>query len=236
MSWIVYAGAAAAAAGALAGLLYVVPYFIKWSQRRQSRILCQRQRCLVLTYDDGPNREITPRLLDLLSSHGARATFFLRGDHAAGNPGLVDRIVGEGHEVGCHSARHYHPWRTLPWRLNGDMTEGYRLLSPWMRPDAPFRPPYGKPFLPVFVGLALRRARLAWWTIDSGDTFASRPPVERTLASLQSAGGGVVLMHDHREDSDAHGRYVLEMTERLLRQARDDGLAVKRFSELFPAS
>ncbi len=233
MSSVAYGTAAIVITVCVIAAMYVAPYAIKWRQRRELRALCRQQRCVVLTYDDGPSKDITPQLLDLLSSHRALATFFLRGDQAVTNPHLVDRIVSEGHEVGCHSARHYHPWKTLPWKLTSDMNEGYRLLSRWIRPNGPFRPPFGKPFLFVFIGLALRRSRLAWWTIDSGDTFTARPPIEHTLAAARSAQGGVILMHDRRENNASHSQYVLEMTDRLLQMARSERLAVKRMSELF---
>jgi peptidoglycan/xylan/chitin deacetylase (PgdA/CDA1 family) len=228
------ATAAVATVGAIAGL-YVAPYVTKWQQRRELRALCERQRCLVLTYDDGPSADITPSLLDLLSTQRAQATFFLRGDHAVANPGVADRIVSEGHEVGCHSARHYHAWTTLPWKLTRDMVEGYRLLSPWMRSDGLYRPPFGKPYLPVVLRLAARRARMAWWTIDSGDTFAVRPSIEKTLQAVKAARGGVIVMHDCKKNSPSHRAYVLELTARLLSLARSEGLALKRFGEVFGA-
>jgi peptidoglycan-N-acetylglucosamine deacetylase len=224
-------GAAAIAAALV--VLYALPYAVKMLQRRRLRTLCRAQRCIVFTYDDGPSSDITPPLLDLLAKHGAQATFFLRGDHAVDNPRVVDRIVTEGHEVGCHSARHYHPWTSMPWKLSRDMLEGYRLLAPWIRADAPYRPPFGKPFLPVFVRLALRRAKLAWWTVDTRDTYAARQPIDETVAVLRAAGGGVVLMHDRRDGNEGQLDYVLEATERLLRMAREEGFGVKRLCELY---
>jgi len=226
--------AIAISTGALTAM-YVAPYALKVSQRRALRALCKQQRCIVLTYDDGPSNDMTPALLDLLSSYRASATFFLRGDHAVGSPRLVDRIVNDGHEVGCHSAHHYHPWTTLPWKLTWDMLEGYRLLSPWMRQNGLYRPPFGKPYLPVFIKLASLGARLAWWTIDSGDTFTTRPPIERTLDAARSERGGVILMHDRKGNDDRHRSYLLEMTERLLQLAQNEGIAIKRFGELFSA-
>jgi peptidoglycan-N-acetylglucosamine deacetylase len=235
MSSIALGGAALAALASVFGGMYVAPYAMKLRQLRELRTLVNRQRCLVLTYDDGPSSEITPPLLDLLLSYRAQATFFLLGKHAVANPRIADRIKGEGHEVGCHSAHHYHPWTTLPWRLRADASEGYRLLSPWISDRALYRPPHGKPYLPVLLMLALRRARFAWWTIDSGDTFTTRPPVERTLEAVRNAGGGVVLMHDRKKDSHAHRRYVLQLTEHLLQLARNEGLTVKRFSDVLSA-
>lgn len=231
MSSITYGAAAVTMASALAAM-YVAPYAIKRRQRRELREICRQRRCLVLTYDDGPSSDITPPLLDLLASHQALATFFLLGKYAVANPRIADRIVSEGHEVGCHSASHHHPWTTLPWKLTQDMAEGYRLLSPWMQQDGLYRPPHGKPYLPIYLGLAQRRARFGWWTIDSGDTAQPRPPIEGTLAALRSEEGGVVLMHDRRSNNESHRYYVLEATDRLLRLARSQGLAVKRLGDL----
>lgn len=63
-------------------------------------------RTLVLTFDDGPDPAWTPAILDVLARHRARATFFVTGAHAARHPGLVRRILAEGHEIGHHTATH----------------------------------------------------------------------------------------------------------------------------------
>lgn len=222
----------AALAGAVPLGLYAGPYVLKRQQLRALRALCARQRRLVLTYDDGPSEDITPPLLDVLAVHRARATFFLLGKHALVHRDVSDRIVREGHEAGCHSAWHRHPWTALPWRLTADLDEGYRQLAPWVREDAPYRPPHGKPFLLNTLQLARRRSRMAWWTIDSGDTFPERPPIAEVLERVRRAEGGVVLMHDRRRDCPDHRGHVLELTDRLLALARQEGLLVSRFSEL----
>src|SRR5688572_27804750 len=59
-----------------------------------------------LTFDDGPDELVTPRLLDLLRQRNARATFFVLTDKAATRPDLVRRIVEEGHEIGLHFDNH----------------------------------------------------------------------------------------------------------------------------------
>jgi peptidoglycan-N-acetylglucosamine deacetylase len=62
---------------------------------------------LALTFDDGPSPWTEP-LLDILASHGARATFFVIGRHAEKHPGVLKRIADEGHEIGNHTWS--HPW------------------------------------------------------------------------------------------------------------------------------
>ncbi|HEX6129478.1 MAG TPA: polysaccharide deacetylase family protein, partial [Candidatus Limnocylindria bacterium] len=69
---------------------------------------------LALTFDDGPDPEWTPRLLDALGAAGVRGTFFLIGERAARAPGLVRRMVSEGHEVGNHSWSHRSLWLCGP--------------------------------------------------------------------------------------------------------------------------
>src|SRR5262245_35801576 len=64
---------------------------------------------LSLTFDDGPDPEHTPRILDQLSRLGVRATFFVVGERAAAHPDLVKRIVNEGHEIGNHTWTHAAP-------------------------------------------------------------------------------------------------------------------------------
>src|SRR5206468_4992188 len=59
-----------------------------------------------LTFDDGPHPEFTPRLLDILDKHRARATFFMLGENARRHPDLVQRVAQVGHVIGNHSWDH----------------------------------------------------------------------------------------------------------------------------------
>ncbi|CAM5384282.1 hypothetical protein SALBM135S_06990 [Streptomyces alboniger] len=61
---------------------------------------------LVLTFDDGPDPEWTPKVLDVLKEHDAHGVFFVTGTMASRYPGLVRRMVDEGHEVGLHTFNH----------------------------------------------------------------------------------------------------------------------------------
>jgi peptidoglycan/xylan/chitin deacetylase (PgdA/CDA1 family) len=61
---------------------------------------------VALTFDDGPDAVITPKVLDVLKKHDMKAVFFLEGDHAEKNPALVKRMLREGHSIGSHSWDH----------------------------------------------------------------------------------------------------------------------------------
>lgn len=61
---------------------------------------------VALTFDDGPDPIETPELLDVLDRHGVQATFFVTGERVAQHPGIVRRMVSEGHEIGLHAHTH----------------------------------------------------------------------------------------------------------------------------------
>jgi peptidoglycan/xylan/chitin deacetylase (PgdA/CDA1 family) len=192
-----------------------------------------KDRVLILTYDDGPSSSTTPAILQLLRRHGAKATFFMLGRSAAQNTSIADRVVEDGHDVGCHSDRHLNAWKVDPWAAVADINAGYAKLAPWVAPGGMFRPPYGKMTLPTSYAIRRRGARIGWWTIDSGDTHSPLPRPDQVAERVAREGGGVILMHDLDRSSDRND-FVIETTARLLNIAARESLNIKRLSELCP--
>lgn len=166
------------------------------------------RKAVHLTFDDGPHPEHTPRLLNLLAAHGARATFFVIGQQAERHPELLRAIVAAGHRLGNHSWSHPVFERLPLVEQMAEIERTERFLSEFdgaaMRD---FRPPRG--VMPPGMVLACIRQgrRIAHWSYDSLDY--SRRPVEELVASAQRypvRAGDVVLMHD---DSD-HAAHLLE--------------------------
>lgn len=153
---------------------------------------------IALTIDDGPDPAVTPRVLDLLDAHGAKATFFCIGTRARQHPALMAEIVRRGHEVGNHSERHHHNFSLLgPGGFAREITAGQATLAE-ASGHTPrfFRAPAGlrNPFLePVLARLGLT---LASWTRRGFDTRESDPA--RVLARLTRglAAGDILLLHD----------------------------------------
>jgi len=219
----------------VAGLMdggHVIPMLGRMRQQTALRRLCLKTRSLVLTYDDGPGPTLTTRLLDLLSAESQKAVFFALGCKVARNAGLVDRMVAEGHELGCHGQDHLHAWQAWPWEAVRDINLGYQSMSRWIKPDAIFRPPYGKLTLATLLGARRRGRRLGWWTVESGDTYSTLPTnPELAAQAIARAGGGVVLMHDFDRAEDRMN-FVLSATESLLLTARREGLTIRRLCDL----
>lgn len=196
------------------------------AERRALARLCADASALVLTYDDGPGARLTPRLLDLLGRRGAPATFFALGGRADLAPGVLDRAVAEGHEIGCHGYAHVDALDCAPGAAASDIERGHGALARWLAPGALYRPPHGNLSREAAAALARRGARVGWWTVDSGDARLGRPTLARTVAAVEREGGAVVLMHDF--DRGPHDldreQTVLDLTGALLDLAERRGL------------
>jgi len=156
------------------------------------------ERVAALTFDDGPHPVFTPRLLDLLRRHEARATFFLVGDSARAHPHLVQRIAREGHAIGNHSWDH-PAFPRIPGR---ERRRQLRLCGDAIAPydTRLFRPPYGEHTLAVRVDAMRCGYDVVRWSLDVGDWWEPR---ESDIAQHLTEGiqpGSVVLLHDAIHD------------------------------------
>jgi len=182
---------------------------------------------IAITIDDGPHPDVTPRVLDLLDQHGARATFFCIGDEARRYPQWIEAIVARGHAVENHSQRHRHHFSLLgPGALRREIDAAQRTLTDisGTRPLF-FRAPAGlrNPFLePVLCQLGLT---LASWTRRGFDTRTRDAAVvaRRLLRGL--APRDILLVHDGHAARDLRGEpIVLDVLAAVLRAAADAGL------------
>lgn len=171
--------------GLVLGMLAMLDRRIRWR-------MPDRAREVYLTFDDGPEPEVTPGVLEILAEHGVKATFFCLGRQAERHPGLIDRLRNEGHAVGHHSWDHPDGWRTA-WRpyyrnvLRGAKQVGGPL----------FRPPYGR--------LGIGRARtlskhfhVVLWDVLAGD-FKKNMHGEACARYVldRARPGSIVVLHDN---------------------------------------
>lgn len=150
-----------------------------------------------LTFDDGPDPCHTPRILDILARHDCRASFFVLGEAAERWPGLVRRIVDEGHALGSHSFRHRRGWTMAPATVRREVGRSQRLLEDLTgRSPRWFRPPHGN-LHRVMLGEAARLGmETVLWSrsaIDWGP-LGSRQGIARRLQGVTA--GDIVLLHD----------------------------------------
>jgi peptidoglycan/xylan/chitin deacetylase (PgdA/CDA1 family) len=174
---------------------------------------------IALTFDDGPDPEVTPHVLDLLDGWGARASFFVIGRRAAAHPDLAAEIARRGHRVENHTWSHPSAFCCyLPQAQRREIERAQETIAR-AAGQAPgwFRAPAGFRNLLLDRELCAAGLRLAAWTRRAYDTVEREPVrvARRLLRGL--AAGDVLLLHDGSVARDRHGRpVVLEALPRIL--------------------
>ncbi len=174
---------------------------------------------VAITIDDGPDPDITPRVLSLLDDYQAKATFFCIGARVHRYADLAREIVKRGHAVENHSQRHVHNFSLLgPRGIANEIRRAQESITAvtGVRPVF-FRAPAGlrNPFLdPVLTRLDLR---LASWTRRGFDTVTRDADRVFNKLARNLEGGDILLLHDGHAARGRSGQpVVLEVLPRLL--------------------
>jgi peptidoglycan/xylan/chitin deacetylase (PgdA/CDA1 family) len=176
---------------------------------------------LALTFDDGPDPETTPQILDLLAAHHARATFFVIGERVVRHPALMARVVAEGHQVENHS--HRHSWATAfgpVSRLVADFSSAQAsVVSAGARAPRYFRAPIGILSPPIVEATRKLGLQLVGWSAKARDGWASTTvssALDRLLPALQP--GAILLLHDGGEQLSSRSAYRPTIAPKVLAQ------------------
>jgi peptidoglycan-N-acetylglucosamine deacetylase len=194
-------------------------------------------RKLAITFDDGPNPAITPKLLDLLDRYKAPATFFVIGRYARECPELVQEIAKRGHAVGNHTESHPNLFWKRPAQIRVELRLTYSAIKNIVgAPPKWFRPPWG--FRNPWLAAEARELnmRVVMWTLLPGDWKA--PSAQWLIEQMEPIGmrskqgmergrgnGEVLCLHDgsHRQQ-EADRTRTLAALEHWLPRWRDLGL------------
>jgi len=153
-------------------------------------------RRLALTFDDGPDPDWTPRLLDALARAGARATFFPIAPRAAAHPDLIARILADGHTVGLHCDEHIrHGTRDAEWG-RADTARAVRRLNDLGVNPTLWRTPWGDTAPWTARVAAEHGLRLTGWTVDTHDWRGDAAADMLTATRPGLRPGAIVLAHD----------------------------------------
>jgi len=195
-----------------------------------------RSRSVYLTFDDGPNPEATPAILDTLAAKAVPAAFFVVGRHAALFPELARRVAA-AHAVGNHTQSHVKLHRLGPRRIEREVREAHETIqtvtgaTPRM-----FRAPHGyrNPF--VFRAVRPFGYRVMGWTCGVWDT--ARPGAaairQRMLAKLRP--GAILLLHDGDGDDPRGDRQqTAEALPGIIEDVRAAGYEFRPVTDLLTA-
>lgn len=172
------------------------------------------EKKLYLSFDDGPTPVITEKVLDILAAYGARATFFCIGRNAERHPGLLQRILDEGHAVGNHTYSHLKGWYSRNPHYFADIS-----LCAQFVPSALYRPGYGM-ITPSQVRHLRKQYKIVLWDVMSYDFDPNTRP-ETCLGNVlrYARPGSVIVFHDSVKASEK----VLYALPRVLEHFRERG-------------
>lgn len=172
------------------------PFFFNWFD--PDHLICRvppadgADRRIYLTFDDGPVPEATPRVLEILKQHGAKATFFMVGDNILKHPSLYEQVVSAGHAVGNHTFHHLNGWKTDTAAYAEDV-----MRFDALHPTPLFRPPYGR-FTPSQYLMLRKRFLFVMWSVLTWDFSPKITPEECYEKTIRHMGPGeIVVFHDH---------------------------------------
>lgn len=193
---------------------------------------------VALTFDDGPDPEVTPRVLDALAAAGARATFFVIGRSLEQHPEIARRIVAEGHELGNHSY-HHSRWQNfyLQAHTAQEISQARDVIRSFTGDSAGaveplFRPPIGLKNPPLARAAAKRNLRIVAWSLHSRDTRTTDAAriTQRVLDRVR--GGDIVLFHDGHDLPGKHRPGCAQALPAILKGLGERGLQSVTVSEM----
>jgi len=180
-----------------------------------------------LTFDDGPDTEVTLQVLDLLDRYQVQGSFFCVGEKAAAHPEVVREIARRGHSVENHSYRHSNAFAFYGLsRLRRDVESTQAVIAGICgQPPLYFRAPMGlrSPLLdPVLAGCGLHY--VSWTRRGYDATIRDAESVLQRLAGALAA-GDILLLHDSGRSRTRDGvPVVLAVLPKLLKRMREQGL------------
>ena len=153
---------------------------------------------VAITFDDGPSREFTPAILDILKEYDAPATFFMVGKHVERFPDIAQRVVEEGHTIGNHTQNH----RNLPTLSTIDLQKEVMEATAIITEVTGVYPTFVRPPRGMYDDRFRRLAKLlgqeiVLWSISTRDwRYGTTPTYIERFVESRVKGGDIILFHD----------------------------------------
>jgi peptidoglycan/xylan/chitin deacetylase (PgdA/CDA1 family) len=206
---------------------------VRWLSRRFPDVLFQQPNAgplIALTFDDSPHATSTPRILDVLAAHDARATFFMIGEYVAGNEEIVRRLIAEGHEVGNHMLSDAASARLPAAEFERQLLQTHEMLAAF-GPVRWFRPGHTWFNRRMLDQIHCHGYRCAMASTYAYEFLPISAPYAAQHILLTIRPGGVIILHDGPADQER----TVAVLELLLPALHRRGYRVVTLSELAAA-
>ena len=162
-----------------------------------------KEKCIAITFDDGPNNKFTPQILELLKTYNAKATFFCTGKQIEQHAHIVKNIVCDGHTIGNHSYSHstyfdFYGTQKVIDEIEKTNNLIENLIGKKMNL---FRPPYGVTNPSISKAIKRTKHHVIGWNIRSLDTVKNNEQKILNRIIKKVSPGAVILLHDSKEIS-----------------------------------
>ena len=154
---------------------------------------------ICLTFDDGPDAKMTPKILDVLQKHNIKASFFVIGKAIKNNQDIVKRMYSEGHTIGCHTFSHKptFPMYSLA-KMEAELLKTNNVIKSITSEEVTlFRPPFGITTPNIRRTLKKLAMTSVGWDIRSLDTITKdAEKLSNRIINGIDKGGSIILFHD----------------------------------------
>ena len=184
---------------------------------------------IFLTFDDGPDPEWTPKILDILKKHNVKANFFVLGERAKRYPKIVKRIHLEGHEIGNHTYTHCDGYNVDERKILKELKDTDNIIKN-LTGSSPkyFRPPFGFFNYRYFTIAEELGYKTVLWTFDVGDWGnISAKEMEKKILK-ETKGGSIILLHDGGENQEE----LIKALPNLIIKLKNKGFSIKKYQLL----
>lgn len=173
-------------------------------------------RTVWLTFDDGPHKTNTGKILDVLAQHKIRATFFVVGRHCSLYPDILKRTAAAGHRIANHTFNHPDLTKLSAASVKAELKQTEAIIAPYVKGQKLIRPPYGAHNAAVDRIISSLGYRMIIWNVDTVDWSKDYKPkkwIAHGVNQIRSRSSSVVLNHDiHNTTAD----HLNEFIERII--------------------
>ena len=204
---------------ATAYLLYCVFPTLFFRLFRKPVLKCgEKEKQILLTFDDGPDKQYTEKILAVLEENKVQAIFFLVAQKVAQCPELTLRIRDSGHMIALHSLAHQSAWGKALCVMKNDFEESLHILKDLGCAVHYYRPPWGLLNLSSIYFAQKYHLKMMLWTVMIQDWEAGST-CERVYRRLKSKvkAGSVICLHDSGEGTGGADGVTAEMITALKR-------------------
>lgn len=202
-----------------------------------------------VTFDDGPDPQFTPRILEVLDAYGVKATFMVMGHAASQHQSLLHEVVAAGHEIGGHGWKHLNLAEATVEEVRREVEHGTKVIEDVAGLELRvFRPPYGR-FSEAAVKLLAPSPRdLVIWSVTRGELRWKDPALVANHVINSTGPGDIIDLHDgigrgtfspdapFAERLRDRRRIEIDALPRMLDGLLEGGLKLRTVSDLLTAA